>query len=200
MIKCPSRASTTGSCLRDENWHGNLTSMVTTTLAATFRWADVAYHRENASIAFHTFTDREEESANINATELLSTYDIFILGPRALVNVVMERMQQNPQSSSSGSTSSSILEQLLNSTGSGELGSSTNTNMLSGLLNLTSSSGSSSGLGALAGILKRQSDPMGSSTISDLISSFLGGGMSGASIPGTNPVFPALPFRSRVLV
>jgi len=66
--------------------------------------------------------------------------------------------------------------------------------MLSELLNLTSSSGSSSGLGALSGILKRQPSSLGSSTTSDLMSFFLGGGMSGASIPGTNPIFPALPF------
>ena len=176
MIKCPSRTASAFDCLSDTTWQNNLTDMVTTSLNTTFQWADVAYHRPNGSIAWHTLHDKWEV-APIPAEELLDTYKSFALGSASFMNLIMREMKDD-----------------LGLSGSDD--DDNEENDVAG--------GNEDLLGVLSSMLdtpipKKRQSSTSSYDISSLLSSIQGntGGLSsslGTAVPGTNPVFPTIPY------
>jgi hypothetical protein len=179
MVKCPSQRASALDCLSDTTWHNNLTDMVTTSLHATFQWADVAYHRPNGSIAWHILHDRFEV-APIAGKDLLDTYKSFALGAASFTNLVMQEMKDN----------------------FGSLGSDGHDNDDNDV-----TGGNEDLLGVLSSLFdtpvpvlkKRQSGTSSFDVFSSLLSSIQGntGGLNSSlktAVPGTNPIFPIVPY------
>jgi hypothetical protein len=190
MIKCPSRVAAARKCLSDTSWHKNLTSTVTTSLHTTFQWADVAYHRPNGSIAWHTLRDKQE-NAPIPATEILYAYKSFAQGAASFTNLVTQWMQDHPG--------------LMASTDTGTAGTthgpedSSDIEALSALQDL---SGILDSLSNTPIVTNRRSSADGTASTDRLLSSLssilgqvgISSSLVGTEIPGGNPVFPLIPY------
>lgn len=174
MLTCPSTLAIGGRCLSDRSWLTSTTNTVTTSLRTTFRWADVAYHRPNNSIAWHTLLDGEED-APLSAVDVLYTFKTLALGSSSLVDLILDTRQGNTPSSN---TAQGVPE--------------TEPDLISELLNLTNS------LLDTPAISKRQVNSAELPGLDGLLSSlpFGLGGLVSSRIPGGNPIFPALPYSS----
>ncbi|KAK3114926.1 hypothetical protein LTR53_006254 [Teratosphaeriaceae sp. CCFEE 6253] len=184
MISCPTSLATQGqACLSNTSWHlGNAeTPIVTTTLTTTFRRADVAFHRANSSIAWHSFLDKPEEDAPLSASDLLSAYADFALGTGS----VMQAFQDWSAASNTDTTDSADTS---TSTESSDASSADLTDLLNSLLNSSSTPPDSTTSNSILlprrrrRTTKRQLDGLAALT-----------GLTTA-LPGSAPVFPILPY------
>ncbi|EMD00639.1 hypothetical protein BAUCODRAFT_118389 [Baudoinia panamericana UAMH 10762] len=176
MIRCPSSlAYTSQRCLTDTSWHRNTTASVTTMLTTTYQWADIAFYRSNQSIASFEILQTPETKANINSTELMSAFHEFTLGSGSMQQAMLDWVTTtNTTSDTAGGGDESDLlheyEDLIDSLlGAREL------SITKSRENRRAESDDVSGL---------------ASSFGDLTSLFTGGG----SVPGSNPIFPILPF------
>lgn len=172
MVKCPSRMAVASECLSNTSWHTNFTSMVTTSLNATFNWADVAYHRPNGSIAWYSLKDKQGKAA-IPARELLDAYKSFALGATSFQNMISQWAQDHPE--------------LLSSVDSVDEDEAAG---ISELLDIVES---------LSGSPAPKKRQLNTDNILSSFSSLLGG-TGGSGLPtnvfemGTNPLFPIAPY------
>jgi hypothetical protein len=169
IVKCPTAIAFTASqCITETSWHTNTTHAISTTLTTTFRRADVSYHRSNTSIASHVFKTGEVR-APVNASDLLDAYMVFAKGSGATLDLMLAQQTStvSVEEPTSGDTSVSALDNLLNTFES---------------LERNASSGSR----------KRQSLDEQSLDGTDLFSGVLG--TAGVQLPGSNPMFPVMPF------
>jgi hypothetical protein len=170
IVKCPTAIAFTASrCITETGWHTNTSHAISTTLTTTFRRADVSYHRSNTSIASHVFKIGEVR-APVNASDLLDAYMVFAKGSGAMLDLMLAQQTTSTVSmeeSASGDTSMGALDDLLNTFE---------------FLERNASSGSR----------KRQSLDEQSLDDTDLFSDLLG--TAGVRLPGSNPMFPVMPF------
>ncbi|KAK5111739.1 hypothetical protein LTR85_011784 [Meristemomyces frigidus] len=163
-----------GSCMTDKSWHRNTNESTTTTLRTSFRWADVAFHRANASIAWHNFLDIPEQEAPIRAPDLLAVFDDFALGTQSFVQMFYDWSSAlGPDTatdiagdSSTGDALSDAIDSLIE----------------------TPDELSNSRLRTH----KRQSESDNTLDATSLLGGLLGSLAS--SMPGSNPIFPIVPF------
>jgi hypothetical protein len=171
IVKCPTAIAFTASrCITETTWHTNTSNAISTTLTTTFQRADVSYHRSNTSIASHVFKTGEVD-APVNATDLLDAYMVFVRGSGAMLDLMVEQQTTatvSTETLSSDDTSIGVLDDLL------------------GTLEFLERNASGDSR-------KRQSLDEQSFDDTDLFSGILPG-TAGVQLPGSNPMFPAMPF------
>jgi hypothetical protein len=172
IVKCPTAIAFTASkCITETAWHTNTSHAISTTLTTTFRRADVSYHRSNTSIASHIFKTGEVR-APVSASDLLDAYMVFAKGSGAMLDLMLAQQTTSTVSieePTSGDTSISALDNLLNTFESVERNAS-------------------------SGSRKRQSLDEQSLDDTDLFSGLIG--TAGVQLPGSNPMFPVMPFAT----
>ncbi|KAJ9622782.1 hypothetical protein H2203_006433 [Taxawa tesnikishii (nom. ined.)] len=80
-------------CRSNTSWYEHPRIAWNTTLATTFRPADVVYSRQNWTIISHTFTTAVEEPITIKATELLNAYDSLFEGTSSTIKLLSPALE-----------------------------------------------------------------------------------------------------------
>ncbi|KAK5723927.1 hypothetical protein LTR17_013769 [Elasticomyces elasticus] len=183
MISCPLElANQKQQCLTNTSWHSGAirgSNTVTTTLRTNFRRADVAFHRANSSIAWHRFIGEIEEDAPIAAQDLLAAYEDFALGSGSMANSFQRWSSDSnnaPVASTDTSTDSSVDSYI---------------DSISDMLNASSTSNTERST-VKARMVERQLESSSDDALADFSSLFTA--FTGTSVPGSNPIFPMVPF------
>lgn len=161
--------------MTDDSWHTNGSEVTTTTLTTTYRWADIAYHRANASIAWHHELEIPEQEAPMRASDLLGAFDNFAIGSKSIGNLYLEWSAGANASPTANTNNQETTEDTLSDL----------SEIIDTLVDTDTGLNTST-----SGRIKRQSI---NADLFDSITSLAGGALSGG-IPGSTPIFPNLPF------
>ncbi|KAK5677752.1 hypothetical protein LTS10_009635 [Elasticomyces elasticus] len=169
-------------CRSNTSWYsGGVrgSNIVTTTLETKFRRADVAFHRANTTIAWHRFLGDTEEDAPVAARDLLFAYEDFALGSGSMANSFQKWSSTSnnaPVASTDTSTDSSVDSYI---------------DSISDMLNASSTSNTERST-VKARMVERQLESSSDDALADFSSLFTA--FAGTSLPGSNPIFPMMPF------
>ncbi|KAK4954429.1 hypothetical protein LTR10_007860 [Elasticomyces elasticus] len=183
MISCPLElANEKQQCLTNTSWHSGAirgSNTVTTTLKTNFRRADVAFHRANSSIAWHRFIGETEEDAPVAAQDLLAAYEDFALGSGSMANSFQKwSSTSNDAPAASTDTSTASSNDLFG-------------DAIESILNASSTSNTERST-VKARMVERQLESSSDDALADFSSLFAT--FAGTSLPGSNPIFPMVPF------
>lgn len=208
MTKCPPEFMGSNRCLSDNSWHTNQNQSTSTSLKTSFRWADIAYHRQNGSIAWSSFlSDRPDVDASLIATGLLDAYDVFKLGSQTVINDLMKifresqssLLNQGSGSNKTGGSFEGLLDGLLGALNTDSSATSTSLSPSRTMSATTSIPSTDTNYNDLTSsilqllnstVVKRQlsiTDDLDFSSLLSILSPSL-------TISGTNPVFATMPF------